>query len=137
MINFISMVFFLLTVIFISRARKAKNQMEYVTAGKQTSVFPLVSTLVMTEINPMALIAMASLGYQAGYWALWMAVIAFLGPLFAALTTSKKWKDFNSTCVSTLFDKCLGYIILFVLLLSTNLYEKAFGAIVRLLKIAF
>lgn len=73
MINIATALFFLLAAIFISGAKKAKNQVEYITADKQTKTFPLVSTLVMTEINPMALISMSALGYLAGYWALWMA----------------------------------------------------------------
>lgn len=136
MINLISLILFLLSIVFILRAQKAKNQLEYVTAGKKTNVFFLISTLVMTEINPMALIVMASLGYQAGYKALWMAVIAFFSLFFATLTTCKKWKDFDASCVSTLFDRYLGYkvgnivriILLLSLLILTATYLK--GAMV-------
>ncbi|ASQ46860.1 SLC5/6 family protein [Legionella clemsonensis] len=122
MINLITAVLFLFAFVYISQAKKANTQIEYVTAGKKTKLLPLIATLVMTEINPMALIAMSALGYMAGYWALSMAFIAFLAPLLASLTTSKKWKNFNSTCISTLFDRYLGYtignIVRFILIIS-------------------
>ncbi|KTD53035.1 hypothetical protein [Legionella quateirensis] len=132
MINIISILVFLVSTIFILQGKKAKSQSEYVTAGKNTNLFYLISTLVMTEINPMALIVMASLGYQAGYRAFWMAAIAFLSPFFATVTTCKKWKDVDVSCVSTLFDRHLGYavgnvvrIILIVsLLILTATYLK-------------
>ncbi|RUR05833.1 hypothetical protein [Legionella sp. km772] len=132
MINLFLIFSFLGAIVFIFKARRANSQIEYITAGKQTKVFPLVATLVMTEINPMALIVMCSLGYTEGYWALSMAVIAFLSPLFAALTTSTKWKQFDSTCVSFLFDKYLGrsignvvrVILLFSLMILSSTYVK-------------
>ncbi|MBL7479588.1 hypothetical protein [Legionella bononiensis] len=141
MINIISTLLFLLSTVFILRAKKARNQSEYVTAGKNTNLFYLISTLVMTEINPMALIVMASLGYQAGYRAFWMAAIAFLSPFFATVTTCKKWKDVDVSCVSTLFDRHLGYavgnvvriILILSLLILTATYLKGtmiyFGSI--------
>lgn len=65
MINIVLIAFFIGAIVFILHAKKAKNQEEYVTTGKQTTTFPLICTLVMTEINPMALISMSALGYLA------------------------------------------------------------------------
>lgn len=132
MTNITIIIIFLFSLIFIACSPKAKNQFEYITAGKKTKTFYLVSTLVMTEINPMALITLSALGYTIGYRALTMALIAFLSPLIAAITTAKKWKSFNSTCVSILFDQYLGYkignvvriILLFSLIILTSTYIK-------------
>lgn len=99
------------TVLYLVLTKIAKKQIEYISAGKNTNLFSLVATLVMTEVNPMALIAMASLGYMVGYRALFMAFIAFLSPLFASITTAKKWKNFDGACVTLIFDKYLGFSI--------------------------
>lgn len=117
-----TLIILLLSLIFIIKAKTAKTQEEYIVAGRRTKLFPLIATLVMTEINPMALIAMSALGYSVGYWALGMAVNAFIGPLFASFVTAKKWKCFNGACVSQLFDyylgRNIGNIVRLILLIS-------------------
>jgi SSS family solute:Na+ symporter len=103
----LSLILCMVAILYFRNA-PAKTQAEYVVANRETKVYALISTLVMTEINPMAVITMASLGYACGYTALWMAFIAFISPLVAGLTTSQQWKSFDKSCVSELFDVAYG-----------------------------
>jgi|LauGreDrversion4_2_1035121.scaffolds.fasta_scaffold27411_3 Na+/proline symporter len=84
------------------------KQKNYIVAGRKTNLTPLICTLVMTEINPMSVIAMTTIGWVNGFNGLWMAFVAFLSPMIAALTTSKKWKAFNQSCVTQFFDVYYG-----------------------------
>lgn len=132
MFNILLLVIFIWVILLIASTDRAKNQGEYITAGKKTKIFSLIATLVMTEVNPMSLIAMAALGYEAGYRALWMAVIAFVAPLVASIMTAKKWKNFDSSCISQLFDSHLGFkvgnivriILLIPLIILSAVYLK-------------
>jgi solute:Na+ symporter, SSS family len=79
------------------------TQEQYLVANRETMLFPLVATLVMTEFNPSTLIAFSGLGYQLGWWALWFPLIFLNGLLFYALIVAKKWKAFNGICVTEFF----------------------------------
>lgn len=97
-----------LLIAYLSTRQKVKSEDDYLLAGRNTSLFPLVATLVMTEFNTATLISFSSLGYLAGYWALTMPFIFLFGLLFYTLSVSKKWKGFNGISVAHFFAKRYG-----------------------------
>lgn len=101
-------IFILIAYYSLKQSSQAKSQDDYLLAGRHTSLFPLVATLVMTEFNTATLIAFSSLGYLASYWALSMPFIFLFGLLFYALIVAKKWKQFNGVSVAHFFAKRYG-----------------------------
>ncbi|UCF06015.1 MAG: sodium:solute symporter family protein [bacterium] len=61
------------------RARKVKDQEDFMVAGRSLSVWVMVFTLICTWIGSGTFIAGAEFSYQAGFSALWLAAGAWVG----------------------------------------------------------
>jgi len=95
--------FIIIAMYCFKQNKRVKSQDDYLLAGRHTTLFPLVATLVMTEFNTATLISFSSLGYLASYWALTMPFIFLFGLLFYTATVAKKWKAFNGISVAHFF----------------------------------
>ena len=90
------------------KANRVKTESQYLLAGRKTGLLALTATLVMTELNTSTLIAFSSAGYGAGWWALSLTFIFFIGLLFYGVTVAKKWKAFNGLSVAHFFTERYG-----------------------------
>ncbi len=99
-------------------------------ADRDTGLFALTATLVMTELNPAALVAFSSLGYLAGTRALGLPMVFLVGLLFYALVMAKKWKAYDGQCVSAWFghrfSQGLGRWVAFWLLMAMILFSASY-----------
>lgn len=97
-------------ILFFSwhKRKKIDSEETYLLAGKNTKLFPLVATLVMTELNPSTLIAFSGAGYYAGIWALMLPLVFLVGLGFYAFTVAKKWKQWDGYSVADVFTKRYG-----------------------------
>ncbi|MCB1144371.1 MAG: hypothetical protein KDK54_19110 [Leptospiraceae bacterium] len=103
--------FFLLTVIFlygVYRSGIVRTEESYLLADRNTSLAPLVATLVMTEFNPSTLVGFSALGYLGGYWALSFPLVFLIGLIFYTFAVASKWKRLNASSVSELFSLRYG-----------------------------
>ncbi|MBI2026663.1 MAG: sodium:solute symporter [Deltaproteobacteria bacterium] len=85
-----------------------RSSPEYLVAGRNTGLFALVATLVMTEFNTSTLIAFSSMGYVAGSVALTLPLIFLVGLCWYTLSVSREWKKFDGLSVAQLFTKHYG-----------------------------
>lgn len=92
----------------IYHATKIRSNNQYLLANRQTGLFALTATLVMTEFNTTTLIAYTSIGYIASWWGISVAFIFLIGLLFYAFTVAKKWKKFNGVSVADYFTERYG-----------------------------
>ena len=92
----------------LRKSKKVASEEGYLLADRNTSLFSLTATLVMTELNTATLLAFSSLGYLAGGWAMRLPCIFLIGLLFYALTVAKKWKEFDRTSVASFFSERYG-----------------------------
>ncbi|MBT5540774.1 MAG: hypothetical protein HOK20_04190, partial [Alphaproteobacteria bacterium] len=69
---FIGLVAFIgiLVAIGALQLKKVTSENQYLLAGRQTGLFALIATLVMTEFNTTTLIAFSGAGIGAGWWGL-------------------------------------------------------------------
>ncbi len=129
---------FILFILFmvvagLLKSKWVKSENQYLLANRNTRLFALVATLVMTEFNTATLIAFSGLGYAAGWWALTLPFIFLLGLIFYALTVAKRWKEFNGISVAHYFTVRYGpdiaygvSLILFVAMLGFSaVYVKS------------
>ncbi len=124
----------LILIIGIISSRKINTQAQYLVADRNTNIFPLISTLVMTEFNPTTFVSHAALGYSAGLRALALPGMLFVCLIFYALTVAKKWKSFNGESVAHYFSvryspflgKFSTVFFIFVMLGLTATYIKSF-----------
>ncbi|MBT5654751.1 MAG: hypothetical protein HOI80_04555 [Alphaproteobacteria bacterium] len=107
---FIGLVAFIgiLVAIGALQLKKVTSENQYLLAGRQTGLFALIATLVMTEFNTTTLIAFSGAGIGAGWWGLALPFIFFVGLLFYGLTVAKKWKNFNGVSVAHFFTQRYG-----------------------------
>jgi solute:Na+ symporter, SSS family len=105
MIDIIVFLLLLLTSITIGlyKAKAINTEKAYLLANRETKLFPLVATLVMTEFNPSTLIGFSALGYIGGYYSLTFPLVFLIGLLFYTFSVASKWKRLNSASVSELF----------------------------------
>lgn len=92
----------------VKNSSKVQKEETYLLADRQTSFFPLLATLVMTEFNTSTLIAFSSLGFLAGFWALNLPLVFLIGLAFYALTVAKKWQGLHASSVSQIFRERYG-----------------------------
>ncbi|TGL61941.1 hypothetical protein EHQ58_04870 [Leptospira ognonensis] len=124
---------FLLLFFSWYKRKKFNSEETYLLAGKNTKLFPLVATLVMTELNPSTLIAFSGAGYYAGIWALMLPFVFLVGLGFYAFAVAKKWKEWDGYSVAGIFSKrygiLMGRVTSFLLLVAmvgfTATYVKA------------
>lgn len=95
----------LLVFIGLKNDQKKCDQNNYLLANKETSLFSLIATLVMTELNSSTMIAFSSLGYITGLWGLAFPFIFLVALLFYGLAVAKKWKEFDGLSVAGFFTK--------------------------------
>ncbi|MFT6834837.1 MAG: SSS family solute:Na+ symporter [Francisellaceae bacterium] len=123
-INWISFAILIFIVAFITfkTQKKTKNAQSYFVSNKKTTLFALVATLVMTELNTSTLVGFASLGYHYGFSAVSLALVFLIGLLFYAISVAKKWKSFDGISITTYFEKrynkSIGYVSAIILLLA-------------------
>lgn len=101
----------LLIVIGLFKTKKKVEETTYLVADRNTSLFALVATLIMTEFNSTTLIAYSALGYSIGIKAMFFPLIMLIGLIFYAITVSKKFKDFDGLSVAGFFTKRYGATI--------------------------
>ncbi|NGX45643.1 MAG: Sodium/pantothenate symporter [Chlamydiae bacterium] len=92
----------------IYRARRVQSERGYLLADRNTGLFSLTATLVMTEFNTATLISFASMGYLVGLRALLLPLIFLVGLLFYAAVVAKKWKSYNGLSVAGFFTERYG-----------------------------
>jgi solute:Na+ symporter, SSS family len=85
--------------------KKIDTGQSYFVSDRETHLFALVATLVMTELNTSTLVGFAGLGYKFGYSAISLSLVFLVGLLFYALSVAKKWKRFDGIAVTTYFSK--------------------------------
>ncbi len=105
-----------------SSQKNTHSAQSYFVSNKKTSLFALIATLVMTELNTSTLVGFASLGYSYGHSAVTLALVFLIGLLFYAITVAKKWKAFDGITVTTFFEnrynKSIGYLSAIILLIA-------------------
>ena len=118
-LSFISLIT-LITVIGYRGRRQAANAQHYFVSDKRTSLFALIATLVMTDLNTSTLVGFGSMGFRYGTSALGISCVFLFGLLFYALSVAKKWKAFDGVSVTTFFSQrynpAIGYIAAAILL---------------------
>ncbi|WP_108649364.1 sodium:solute symporter family protein [Dongshaea marina] len=77
---------------------------DYLFAGRNTGVFALMATLVMTELNTSTMVGFATLGYLDGYRAISLASVFLFGLLFYSLVVARRWKRYDGFSVSGYFS---------------------------------
>jgi Na+/proline symporter len=87
---------------------KIKNEDHYLLLNRKVSLFALVATLVMTELNPSSLISFAMLAYSAGLRGVFAPVIFLIGIAFYGLVVAKKYKEYNMTSIGEIFTYHYG-----------------------------
>lgn len=92
----------------IYKSKMIKSESAYLYADRKTKWAALTATLVMTEFNSATLISFSSLGYAAGFWALFLPFIFLIGLTFYAITVAKKWKNFDGLSVAGFFSQRYG-----------------------------
>ena len=102
--------------------RRARQDDEFLVAGRSVGLFPLVATLVMTEFNTSTLLAFAAAGYRAGPMALALPFVFLVGLGFYTVTVARAWKRFNRLSVAEFFaarySPALGRLASAMLLLA-------------------
>jgi solute:Na+ symporter, SSS family len=101
------MIFFLIGL-GVYRGRPVSKESTYLLADRKTGLLAMTATLVMTEFNTSTLISFSSLGFSAGFWALWLPAIFLIGLFFYGVTVAKKWKAFNGLSVAAFFSERYG-----------------------------
>lgn len=86
-------------------SHKASSSQSYFVSDKNTPLFALIATLVMTELNTSTLVGFASMGYIFGPSASLLACVFLAGLMFYAMTVAKKWKQFDGITVTTYFTE--------------------------------
>ncbi|NGX44302.1 MAG: hypothetical protein K1060chlam3_00468 [Candidatus Anoxychlamydiales bacterium] len=131
---FVVLIFIIfLAFIGLYKSKTKVFESSYLVADRNTNLFSLIATLVMTEFNSATLIAFSSLGYIMGKKAFLFPLIFLIGLLFYAIIAAKKWKEFNGLSVAGFFTKKygknLGKIASFLLIVSmigfTSSYVKS------------
>jgi solute:Na+ symporter, SSS family len=107
-LDYLVLIFFGLILFGVGISRVSLTESSYLVANRDTGLFALTATLVMTELNTATLISFAALGYAAGLWALILPTIFLIALLFYAFTVAKKWKAFNGLSVAAFFSKRYG-----------------------------
>jgi len=90
------------------KSRSVKTEASYLLANRNTGLFALIATLVMTELNTGTLIAFSGMGYAVGWLALSLPAVFLIGLLWYGLSVAHKWKDFNGLSVAHYFTKRYG-----------------------------
>ena len=102
--------------------KRTHTAQEYFVSNRKTTLFALIATLVMTELNTSTLVGFASLGYIYGFSAGLLAFVFLIGLLFYAISVAKKWKQFDGISVTTYFEKrynpFIGYLTAIILLVA-------------------
>ncbi|MCB1082236.1 MAG: hypothetical protein KDK63_03730, partial [Chlamydiia bacterium] len=104
---FVGILCFLL-VLGLFKNRKVQSEETFLFAGRTCGFFPLLCTLVMTELNTSTLLAFAGLGYLVGLKALFLPAVFFICFLFYAFTVATKYKEKNFSSCSMLFKDRFG-----------------------------
>jgi Na+/proline symporter len=123
----------LLAVVSIRGKTKSNSEISYLLANKETKLFPLIATLVMTELNPSTMLAFSGVAYFAGIWALSLPFVFLVGLGFYTVIVAKKWKEWDGYSVAEVFTKkygnTMGKIASFLLLAAmigfSSTYIKA------------
>ncbi|MCP4924205.1 MAG: hypothetical protein GY915_09330 [bacterium] len=89
-------------------SRNVKTESSYLLANRNTGLFALVATLVMTEVNTATLIAFSGMGYAVGWWALCLPFVFLIALLWYGFTVANKWKSFNGLSVTHFFTQRYG-----------------------------
>jgi len=109
-------------IITILVNKRTHTAQEYFVSNRKTTLFALIATLVMTELNTSTLVGFASLGYIYGFSAGLLAFVFLIGLLFYAISVAKKWKQFDGISVTTYFEKrynpFIGYLTAIILLVA-------------------
>lgn len=95
----------LISLVGLRHAQRVKTAQTYLLADRQTPLFALIATLVMTEFNTATLISFSAAGLYASWWALTLPVIFLVGLLFYGLTVAKKWQTFSGLSVAHFFTQ--------------------------------
>lgn len=103
-----SLMVLLLVGIGVRKGRLVSRESTYLVADRRTGLLALTATLVMTEFNTSTLISFSSMGFTAGFWALWLPAVFLIGLLFYAAVVAKKWKAFNGISVAAFFSERYG-----------------------------
>ncbi|MFN2447692.1 MAG: sodium:solute symporter [Vicinamibacterales bacterium] len=93
----------LLALLVWSSRRPAATSRAFLIADRAVGLFPLVATLVMTELNTSTLLAFSAVGYRAGPMAMALPLVFLVGLAFYTLTVARPWKRFNRLSVAELF----------------------------------
>lgn len=131
-IFFVFLIFLL--IVGIISSKNINNQAQYLVANRDTKIFQLIATLVMTEFNATTFVSHAAAGYSAGLRALALPAVLLVCLLFYAVTVAKKWKAFNGESIANYFSirysKLLGRFaaicFIFVMLGLTSTFIKSF-----------
>lgn len=110
--------------------RRARQDDEFLVAGRSVGLFPLVATLVMTEFNTSTLLAFAAAGYRAGPMALALPFVFLVGLGFYTVTVARAWKRFNRLSVAEFFaarySPALGRLASAMLLLAMTGFSATY-----------
>ena len=71
-------------------ASRVQREEDYLLASRNTGLFALTATLVMTEFNTTTLVAFSSVGYFAGWWGLSLPFVFLVGLAFYSVTVARQ-----------------------------------------------
>jgi Na+/proline symporter len=106
--DYLVLILFSLCLLIIGVTKVSQSETSYLVADRQTGLFALVATLVMTELNTATIISFASFGFTAGFWGLVFPSIFLIGLLFYAFIVARKWKAYNGLSVAAYFTERYG-----------------------------
>ncbi len=88
--------------------RPTRDANMFAVAGRSVRLFPLVATLVMTELNTSTLLAFSAVGYRVGARAILLSGVFLVGLAWYAVSVSRRWKEYNGTSVAGWFSARYG-----------------------------
>ncbi len=119
----------LVMLVWVGRHRVTSTA-DYLVAGRNLGLWPLVATLVMTEFNTSTLLSFSAAGYRAGPMALSLPLVFLVGLLFYSLTVARAWKRFDRVSVAELFseryDISMGRLASALLLLAMTGFSATY-----------
>ena len=110
--------------------QRASSTSAYLVANRSIGLWPLVTTLVMTEFNTGTLLAFSAAGYRAGPMAIALPIVFLVGLGFYTLTVARAWKRFDRVSVAELFaaryDAPMGRVASALLLLAMTGFSATY-----------
>ena len=92
-------------------ASRVQREEDYLLSSRNTGLFALTATLVMTEFNTTTLVAFSSVGYFAGWWGLSLPFVFLVGLAFYSVTVARQWKRLDAYSTAQLFKAKYGNVI--------------------------